>query len=306
MELPLLLSFLGGSISSSIAEVCTFPMDMLKTRMQLGGTQGLPKYSGVKQCIQHTYECGGISGFYKGMSAALLRQFSYSGIRICIYDYVKGLMGDDLATGSKLSRFVIGGVCGGFASFVTTPTDVLKIRLVNDPNRLKYKGLMDCIRQLSKEGLFEGFYKGSSPNVYRSLVVNAAELGTYDNGKAILVQHLGMREDSYATRFWASVMAGFVASICSSPIDVVKTRYMNAAKADPTQLKGTEVRFKSPLDCFKKIVANEGPLALYNGFLPLWLRLGPWCTIMFVSWDIYKDIAKKQYLKYQSSKALLE
>lgn len=306
MELPLVLSFLGGSISSCIAELCTFPMDMLKTRMQLGGTQGLPKYTGVRHCVQHTYEMGGLKGFYKGMSAGMLRQFSYSGIRICMYDYLKALVGDDLASGNKLSRFFIGGICGGFSSFLTTPTDVLKIRLVNDPNRLKYKGLMDCIRQLSKEGLFEGFYKGSSPNVYRSLVVNAAELGTYDNGKALLVEQFGMKEDSYSTRFWASVMAGFVASICSSPIDVVKTRYMNAAKADPTQLKGQEIRFKSPLDCFKKIVTTEGPLALYNGFIPLWLRLGPWCTIMFVTWDLYKDFARKHYLKYESSKALRE
>lgn len=136
--------------------------------------------------------------------------------------------------------------------------------------------------------------------------MNAAELGTYDGSKALLMKNFGMREESIWTRFWASVMAGFVAAVASSPIDVVKTRYMNSSKADPTALKGTEIRYTGPLDCFKKIVANEGFGALYNGFVFLWLRLGPWCVVMFLSWDLYKDVARKNYMKYKSKKELRE
>lgn len=99
-ELPFVLSFLGGSISSSTAEICTFPMDMLKTRMQLGGTQGAVKYTGISHVITHTFQSGGVSAFYKGMIPALVRQFTFSGIRISLYDKAKYLMGDDLASGN--------------------------------------------------------------------------------------------------------------------------------------------------------------------------------------------------------------
>lgn len=47
-----------------------------------------------------------------------------------------------------------------------------------------YKGIGDCFMKTWKnEGLYNGFYKGCSPNVYRAIVVNGAELGTYDSIK---------------------------------------------------------------------------------------------------------------------------
>ena len=136
------------------------------------------------------------------------------------------------------------------------------------------------------------------------MVVNATELGTYDNAKHLLMNYFGFEETSVLLRFWASVAAGFFAAVASSPIDVIKTRYMNSTKADPKTLKGNELRFTSPLDCLKKIVAHEGLGALYNGFWFLWLRLGPWCTIMFLTWDAYKDYVGKEYKKYKAKKVL--
>ena len=85
-------------------------------------------------------------------------------------------------------------------------------------------------------------------------------------------------------------MAGFVGAVVTSPLDVVKTRYMNSSKA------GTNA-YSSPLNCLTTIAKDEGILALYNGFLPLWMRLGPWCVIMFMSWDFYKDIVGKIYFR---------
>ena len=38
-------------------------------------------------------------------------------------------------------------------------------------------------------------------------------------------------------------------------------------------------------DCFQKVVRNEGPLALYKGFLPGWARLGPWQLVFWVSYE---------------------
>lgn len=296
-ELPLSLSFLGGSLSSCTAEALTFPMDQLKTKMQLGGTQGSVKYSGPIHCISDNLAKGGVKGFYWGIIPALNRQFVFSGIRIAIYDKLKAYSGVDTNSGGVFTRFLIGAFSGGVASFICTPLDVSKIRVINDPLKLKYSGFFDCLKKTSAEGLVNGFYRGSSPNIYRSIVVNAMELGTYDNAKNLFISYFGFAENSIALRFWASIAAGFFAAIASSPIDVVKTRYMNASKANH---KPGELTFTSPLDCLKKIVAAEGVLSLYNGFWFLWLRLGPWCTVMFLSWEAYKDIVGKEYKKYKS------
>lgn len=304
-ELPLSLSFLGGSLSSCAAEFVTFPMDQLKTKMQLGGTQGAIKYSGPIHAIKDGYAKSGIKGFYWGFVPAMNRQFVFSGIRISIYDKSKAYIGLDSLSGGVFQRFLIGAFSGAVSSFICTPLDVAKIRIINDPKKEKYTGFVDVLgKTWRNEGLVNGFYRGSSPTIFRSIIVNAVELGTYDNSKSLLMNWFGFSESSIFLRFWASVAAGFFASVASSPIDVVKTRYMNASKSDPKALKGNEIRYTSPLDCFKKIFANEGIGALYNGFWFLWMRLGPWCTIMFLTWDAYKDYVGREYKKYKAKKAL--
>lgn len=39
------------------------------------------------------------------------------------------------------------------------------------------------------------------------------------------------------------------------------------------------------IDCLQQSVKNEGPLSLYKGFLPLWMRLGPWALINWVAFE---------------------
>lgn len=296
--LPLWLSILGGTLSSSLADALTFPMDMLKTRMQMGGTQGITRYTSIKHCISHTYHTNGLRGYYKGLNAALLRQFASSGIRISIYDRIKEFSHTDDQSRGAWERFIEAAISGGIASFFTTPLDVLKVRLITDPFKQQYKNSLHCLTQTyKKDGLAQGLYKGSSPNVYRALFVSAAELGTYDSSKALLILHLPLTEDNLITRVLASFIAGFAASVVTSPLDVVKTRYMSATQPDLTRPRTQELRYTSPMDCFKKLIQHEGFSSLYNGFWLSWLRLGPWCGIMLLSWDFYRDKAERVYVR---------
>ena len=61
---------------------------------------------------------------------------------------------------------------------------------------------------------------------------------------------------------------------------VAKSRIMaQAALPDGT------MPYNGTLDCWRKVVANEGPLALYKGFVPGWLRLGPWQLVFWCSYE---------------------
>ena len=64
--------------------------------------------------------------------------------------------------------------------------------------------------------------------------------------------------------FLASTAAGLVTAITTTPVDCVKTRYMNAA-----------VAYEGPLDCAAQALRSEGLRGLYKGFLPTWMRIGP-------------------------------
>lgn len=52
---PLPLLGLLGGLASCTAEIFTFPLDNIKTRMQMNGKQGLPVYSGLFDCAKKTF-----------------------------------------------------------------------------------------------------------------------------------------------------------------------------------------------------------------------------------------------------------
>ena len=104
--------------------------------------------------------------------------------------------------------------------------------------------------------------------------MNACELASYDTFKALVVKDFGMSSTSFMTHVFASTGAGFVAAVCSSPVDVIKTRYMNQLTGD-----------KSAIRCAINILKHEGPLAFYKGFLSYFFRITPWNVIMFVSFE---------------------
>lgn len=72
--------------------------------------------------------------------------------------------------------------------------------------------------------------------------------------------------------------AGFVAVIVGSPVDVLKTRVMNAPKG----------MYTGPIDCIVKTLKNEGPLSFYKGFVPNVYRLVLYNCIIFLTLEKVK------------------
>lgn len=102
----------------------------------------------------------------------------------------------------------------------------------------QYNGCIDCYKQIFKEGGVKNLWTGWGPNVMRNSVINAAELASYDQYKQTMVEK-GFMKDGVLCHITCASMAGFTACCVGSPVDVLKTRIMNAAP-------GT---FSNPLEC---------------------------------------------------------
>lgn len=114
--------------------------------------------------------------------------------------------------------------------------------------------------------------------------------------------------DNLPCHFVSAFGAGLCTTIIASPVDVVKTRYMNSP---PGQYGGV-------LNCAASMLTKEGPLSFYKGsvltlssprsslfhsnirvlilsvfvslsrFMPSFLRLGSWNVVMFVTYEQLK------------------
>ena len=65
--------------------------------------------------------------------------------------------------------------------------------------------------------------------------------------------------------------------------------------SQPVTAAGNGELYSGMLDCLTKTVRGEGPLALYKGFVPNWMRKGPWCALFFVSYEQYNMLISNHY-----------
>jgi len=75
--LPWQLAF--AAASGCGATVFVQPMDLIKNRMQTN------KDLSVGQCIRSIKQTNGVTGFWTGLSAGLLRHCSYTTVRLGVY-----------------------------------------------------------------------------------------------------------------------------------------------------------------------------------------------------------------------------
>ncbi|ELT98454.1 hypothetical protein CAPTEDRAFT_124865 [Capitella teleta] len=263
-----------GGIASAGAACCTHPLDLLKVHLQTQsqGNIGLLKM-GVK-----VVKNDGLFGLYNGLSASLLRQLTYSMTRFAIYETVKGKISDDQHPMPFYQKVLLGAGAGCIGGFVGTPGDLVNVRMQNDmklpaAERRNYKHALDGLLRVAREEGPKKLLSGATMASSRATLVTVGQLSFYDQFKQILLA-LPLFEDNMITHFSASFMAGAVATLITMPLDVMKTRVMNAP---PGQYAGLG-------DCAKDI-ARSGPMGFFKGFIPAFVRLGPQTILTFMFFE---------------------
>ena len=133
-------------------------------RLKLQGKQ--PRYSGVFDAFKRIVAEEGIAGYYRGLGPSVARAAVINGCGIASYDHTKQLTLKITSSKEGLFARVIGSLISGLVSaLVSTPFDVVKTRLANQPqgaNRV-YNGMVDCaMKTVRSEGLLS-LYKGFTP-----------------------------------------------------------------------------------------------------------------------------------------------
>ncbi|KAK2562046.1 Mitochondrial substrate carrier family protein ucpB [Acropora cervicornis] len=281
------IRFALSGLSCMCAATVTNPIDVIKTRMQLENELGCHHES--RNIFHNRYYRGlfrgalritreeGLPGLYKGIMPSLMREATYSTLRLGLYEPLKEQFGArDPAFTPFWKKICAGAIAGAIGSAIACPTDVVKIRLMSPSgNQWGYKHTFHAFQAIiSTEGI-RGLWTGVSATVKRSALVSATAVSSYDHLKHAILNARLMKEGPFL-HIVASSLAGFVTNCVTSPIDMVRTRYMNQKKdgKNPVLYKGT-------LDCIVKTVRKEGLFGLYKGFIPNWTRTGTHTVVTF-------------------------
>ena len=113
--------------------IYSHPIDVVKTRLQVSGdgSAGARNYKalGVTGTITTILKEEGAAAFWNGISAAWLREASYTSLRLGMYAPIKEVMGVKNDSNFFL-KFAAGSAAGALGSAAGNPFDVLKTRMM--------------------------------------------------------------------------------------------------------------------------------------------------------------------------------
>lgn len=283
--------FIGG-FSACCATCCVQPIDMVKVQIQLqeGGAKGGTVIRNPVTMAGHLVKQNGPLFLYKGLSAGIMRQLTYGLTRLGIFRTLTEKMKPEGKTAADidfLTKLGCSLTAGGIGALIGTPADAALVRMQADTKlpveqQRGYKNGIDALMRMAREEGLRGFFTGATPTIIRGLSINVGMLMTYDSFKKINSQYLG--EGTQSNRFVSGFLSGWVAATVSLPFDFVKTRLQKMAP----DANGV-YPYKGVVDCFQKVAAAEGPMALYQGYGTFVVRITPHIMLTWVFMDNVKD-----------------
>lgn len=254
------------------------PLDLVKNRMQLMGSDGGKRATslGVMKAVIKTE---GPTALYTGLSAGLLRQASYTTVRMGVYNSLVERFSVNGKT-SFVVQLLSGLAAGAGGAFCGTPAEVALIRMTGDgrlplDQRRNYKNVFDALSRILKEEGFRALWTGCTPTIGRSMLVNMCQLASYSQAKQRLMA-TGYFTEGILMHFTASMIAGLITTAASMPVDIAKTRLQSMKVIDG------KPEYKGTIDVLVKVVKNEGFFCLWRGFTPYYARLGPHTVLTFI------------------------
>ena len=168
------------------------------------------------------------------------------------------------------------------------PFELVKIRLQDKASAGKYKGSMDAVVKIvAQEGPL-ALYNGLESTMWRHILWNAGYFGVIFQIKELLPKAAqGDKATQIRNDLIAGASGGTIGTVLNTPMDVVKSRIQNSPK-----ISGSIPKYNWAWPAVGTVLREEGFSALYKGFLPKVLRLGPGGGILLVVYTGVMDFFK--------------
>ncbi|CAG9532604.1 unnamed protein product [Cercopithifilaria johnstoni] len=292
-------NFVAGGVGGTFCVAMGHPFDTVKVRLQtmpklVPGTP--PLYTGALDCVKQTIVKEGFFALYKGMSAPIIGVTPLFAVYFGSCSFGKWLQQtspDQEMT--FVQNLLSGGLAGIFTTIIMVPGERIKCLLQvqhagsTSPSPEHYTGPVDVFRKLYRQGGIRSIYRGSMATLLRDVPASGIYLATYEYLKKLFAGDSTTKNLDLLSTSLAGGLAGIANwSICIPP-DVLKSRLQTAPEGKyPNGIRGV----------FKEIMREEGPKALFKGFIPVMLRAFPANAACFLGFELALNFFRLMETKY--------
>lgn len=194
------IDLLAGAAAGGTAVLCTYPLDLARTKLayQVVDSRSLnygvksnhtrPAYNGIRDVLRSVYKEGGIRGLYRGVGPTLTGILPYAGLKFYIYEELKRHVPEEHQK-SIMMRLSCGALAGLFGQTFTYPLDVVRrqMQVENLQNSVqgnaRYRNTWEGLTVIVKNQGWRQLFAGLSINYIKIVPSVAIGFTVYDTMK---------------------------------------------------------------------------------------------------------------------------
>ncbi|KAG2382753.1 hypothetical protein C9374_005333 [Naegleria lovaniensis] len=264
--------FLLGGLAGAIDKTVTAPIERVKLLIQTQDANPMirsgqvPRYTGIIDCFIRVAKNEGLIAFWRGNGTNVIRYFPTQAFNFAFKDSIKKLFPDYSSKTDFFKFFLVqmaaGGLAGAGSLCIVYPLDYARTRLASDVgNHRDFKGLWDCLVKTARgPSGFMGLYNGFGVSVAGIIPYRGVYFGLYDTLREKNPYHGDAGFMGVITKFALAQAVSIAAGYASYPFDTVRRRLMMQSEKPKDQWI-----YKGTVDCFGKILREEGMKAMFKG-----------------------------------------
>jgi len=268
-----LINFLAGGVSGAVAKTATAPIERVKLIIQTQDANPkiisgeVKRYTGIVDCFSRVASEQGIKAFWRGNLTNIIRYFPTQAFNFAFKDGIKAMF-PKVDKKTEFGKFFMinmasGGMAGAGSLLIVYPLDYARTRLASDvgTGKAQFSGLLDCLTKTVKLGGFTALYNGLGVSIIGIIPYRGAYFGLFDTLSGYNPYQKSENGLFRAgSKFACAQVSAIAAGYASYPFDTVRRR-LQMQSEKPQE----EWVYKGTLDCFAKVVKNEGTSALFKG-----------------------------------------
>lgn len=280
----------AGAFAGIAEHSVMYPIDLLKTRMQVVNPTPAAIYTGIGNAISTISRVEGYMSLWRGLSSVVVGAGPAHAVYFATYEVVKQAMGGN-ASGHHPVAAASSGACATIASDAfMNPFDVIKQRM--QMHGSTYTSLIDCATKVFRSEGLRAFYVSYPTTLTMTVPFTALQFTAYESLTKYMQRKRGA-QGAYdpLTHCTAGGLAGGVAAAATTPLDVIKSLLQTRGTSTDMEIRHARGLFPAAGIIWRR----EGAKGFFRGMNARVVTAAPSTAIC---WSAY-ELAKAYFIRVE-------
>ncbi|KAI9824196.1 MAG: hypothetical protein M1819_000908 [Sarea resinae] len=226
-------NMIAGAFAGIAEHSVMYPIDLLKTRMQVVNPSPTAVYTGLTNAVAQISRIEGFRSLWRGVSSVIVGAGPAHAVYFATYEAVKQAMGGNEGNSHHPFAAATSGACATISSdALMNPFDVIKQRM--QVHGSVYRSLAHCATTMYRTEGLRAFYVSYPTTLCMTVPFTAAQFTAYESMSKMMNPS---KQYDPVTHCVAGALAGGFAAGITTPLDVIKTLLQTRGTARDAEIR---------------------------------------------------------------------